>query len=437
VIQAFLERGLAPSIAHLLPLPINVPTCHVRKAATHGYYTGRVFIDGSVLDPTCADRARAGFGKLMIDHACNDAGSAYGPAPLVHHTSPGAEAYAMLDLLQNCLPPLIVYSDCQETLDCVYRGKHYATAYNNVQAHVWCAIWAIIDDIGLNVDGLTVYKTLAHATGDDVARGLTTWWEKQSNDDADRLAKMGAACHPRIEFLDKAWKAMESRVKDVAKHLGRTTARLGADIPRDCSGTKAARPKAKAKATAMVRQGPRPIRASDLVWLKNLGQCSDSTFRRHKLVEADLSTGGVIQWCQRCGAYSTGAPRNLIRSCPGEAERNKAGHDQLQSLRDGRYPHNHPRYKSVKVFAARPLSEANLLSRIRPDLIGQIESVLAPAHGPRAGCTLEMALSMVGLSSNDVEVHHAKLLNKNPGRAQQDCNSDEDCEEEELEWWPG
>ena len=40
-----------------------------------------------------------------------------------------------------------------------------------------------------------VFLFIAHATGADVERGLTTFWETEANDHADKWAKAGARLH--------------------------------------------------------------------------------------------------------------------------------------------------------------------------------------------------------------------------------------------------
>jgi hypothetical protein len=48
----------------------------------------------------------------MIDGNGNDIGSVYGPCPLFQQEVPGAEAYALLCVLEMCIPPITVYTEC-------------------------------------------------------------------------------------------------------------------------------------------------------------------------------------------------------------------------------------------------------------------------------------------------------------------------------------
>ena len=90
-------------------------------------------------------------------------------------------------LSEIAVEPFTLYIDCAGTLGAA-QDPSIAKRPRHTRAHLWGRVWAVFDN-------LQARKTLAHATESDVTRGLTTQWERQGNDLADRYAKLGADLH--------------------------------------------------------------------------------------------------------------------------------------------------------------------------------------------------------------------------------------------------
>ena len=104
-------------------------------------FTGNVFIDGSGTHPTCRLRNRVGFGAYRADENGNDLGSIFGPAPLLLQEVPGAEAYALLAVIEMGLPPMRVYSDCMYVVSTFRDGEDRAMLASKPFADLWGRIF--------------------------------------------------------------------------------------------------------------------------------------------------------------------------------------------------------------------------------------------------------------------------------------------------------
>ena len=100
-----------------------------------------------------------------------------------------AETFSIYFGLQQCCPPITVWTDCQASIEAVVKGKSWATDGARLLAALWSDIGRLIDDIGLGPTGVSFRKTKAHATQADVNAGRSSWWQRKSNDMADKLAK--------------------------------------------------------------------------------------------------------------------------------------------------------------------------------------------------------------------------------------------------------
>ncbi len=333
-----------------------------------------MFIGGSGLNPSCEAGRRVGSGAIMVDGDGNVLGSVYAPTPLVRQTTLGGEAHALYMALQMGVPPLRIWADCQATLDGVLKGQAWATDERKPEAQLWHAIWAIIRDIGVGTEGLTVHKTKAHATAADVQRGATTWWQKRANDQADELAKMGARCHPVDAELDRTWPAYDHRIRLLAMHLARATARMGEAINRDTAARRRSkRPEAKLR-ERRAADTKRKRDAMNRVWTQALNDEVDEDEQpvmRHRLWEAAVydqrhatnegDEKGNVVYCSRCGAYAVDKPRSLVGPCRGRTSRGGLNH--LARLKAGKFPKAGSAGRDLLLGPPRPIADAELLRR--------------------------------------------------------------------------
>ena len=435
VLPVFLARAIAPSLDHLVPPPTLLPEIHVYTEVRGGAMTGDVFIDGSGTHPTCSVRCRVGSGAVMVNGAGENIGAIFGPAPLAYQSVPGAEAYALYLVLQMCIPPIRVWSDCAATIDGVRRGELWATDGQRMHAKLWHAIWGILRDIGVSPQGLTIMKTKAHATQADVARGVSTWWEMKCNGMADDLAKRGAKCHPCNEEVLRVWPAYDHQIKLVAAYLARCTARLGGNTGRDCT---AQRRRRKSHGQQNRRQraphAPTGLQRAWLEAIRAVETTDDQPLRSHRLWEAKVfqashaSSNGdevcTLTYCSRCGAYATEAPRALVGKCKGSEL--MGGRTQLARIATKRFPHAGPRTRDWRIGQPQPVTEAALYARLPKTLLNlpHLEAPLAQTVGE--GPSLDEAMSAIGLTHAGVEAYHRWQATRRalPGRDEEEQGSD-------------
>ena len=416
VLPVFIERAIAPSLDHLLPPPILTPQVHTHTPLVQGLFTGDIFIDGSGTHPTCEARRRVGSGAVMVDQAGKDFGSVYAPLPLARQTVPSGEAYGLYIVLQMAVPPVRAWVDCQSTIDGVMKGEDWACDESRPNAHLWTAIWNILRDFGVGQSGLTVIKTKGHATTSDIERGLSTVWERKCNDMADHLAKLGARCHPVNEQVEKVWPAYDAHIGLVAAHLARATARLGEEVGRDTEAKRRRKPPEARRRVRREEAAKRKREAMEKVWSWGLaGDPGDEELpvARHRLWEAPFfepghatSEGdqkGFLVYCSRCGAYAVEKPRALVGPCHGVAT--KGGKNQLARLKAGKFPHASRAWKELTLGRPRPISDAELLSRVP---VARLERhALLEALAPvQEGLSLQEAMDAIGLSNAMVEAFY-------------------------------
>ena len=137
------------------------------------------------------------------------------------------------------MPPLTAYPDCLNTARSVNGEGRKAKAPTAPRAHLWSQFAGTFEGAVV-----TAERVKAHASQEHVAQGLTTWWKKVGNDEADSWAKTGAAMHglseanalehktlhtfakvlsgfvarSAAEFVDKGWVDMDSLPEQGAFH---------------------------------------------------------------------------------------------------------------------------------------------------------------------------------------------------------------------------
>ncbi|CAK0824062.1 unnamed protein product [Prorocentrum cordatum] len=153
-----------------------------------GLLRGRLFLDGSAMDPEHESLRRAGWSIVQCDADGDLESEVYGTVcldlcPL--QTAKDGEDFAVwmlsrfagLNVEELCI-------DCASTVSCLKLGRKYATAMGKPNAHLWSAIHASLD-----VDTLKVAKVAAHCRAEDVREGRISEAVRRGNSHADHWAK--------------------------------------------------------------------------------------------------------------------------------------------------------------------------------------------------------------------------------------------------------
>jgi hypothetical protein len=400
VATLFLERALAPDLHHLLPDPTTTPEIHVILEPDDGIWHGEVYMDGSGFHPTDARRRRVGSAATMRGSDGKEIGAMYAPAPLLCQTTPGAEAYALYMVLLKAMPgvPLMIYCDCQDTVDGVGKGREWACDARRAQCALWMSIWTILEDFDIREGALEIIKVKAHTSLRDVAEGLVTAHQRICNGRADELAKKGAGCHRVDPTLERVWPIYHDRIRQVALHVADATVLADAD-GRD---TTAKRPAARKKVELVVTADPLELPEDAAVTRATAPPPEDAgqpAAVPHTLWDAAFTEGPGIVYCSACGAFTSkgerGCARLLAKSCGGPT---RGLATQRLRLTQGKYPACYASVERRRMVSRRPAG----LAKAPP---GVQRLGLTTAGTPRPlpeGTTLMAALAWVGIDLMDV-----------------------------------
>eukprot|EP00959_Pyramimonas_sp_CCMP1952_P088590 1853397-Pyramimonas_sp.AAC.1 len=94
-----------------------------------------------------ATRAGWGFCRLSEPPAGVDI-LVYGALPGPMQSSPRAELYASLQVLQVCLPPVCVHADFKGLVDGLALGARWCCAPRRLNVDSWERRWTKISDLG-------------------------------------------------------------------------------------------------------------------------------------------------------------------------------------------------------------------------------------------------------------------------------------------------
>ena len=117
-----IERGLVPSVDHIVPPPSAEATFHWRVFPAGGSYLGRIYSDGSRLDGPGPLLARNGWSFIVLDEDENLIAAAYGVPPDWVDDIPGTEAWALMQAALFAIPGCQYFVDCQPCVDAVHKG---------------------------------------------------------------------------------------------------------------------------------------------------------------------------------------------------------------------------------------------------------------------------------------------------------------------------
>ena len=279
--------------------------CWINRPAS-GLLTGTLFTDGSGLNPTWAVLRRAGWAIVQVDRFGQLIAAAYGAVPEDEcplQVARDGEDYAIMMLSQVAIAPFHLFIDCQGTVDCVQKGRSYATCASNPRAHLWGRYYAAFD-----ADGVMCSKTLAHATATDVEAGRTTQWEKNGNCHADKFAKLGAATHPDTADALCSIKACALVVREAARWAAAQEAWMADNQIHDAQSIMD-----PPMATAGTKVNQHDDHDDDV------DDVCDGNFRGHRLVSILRDRADAVQAlaCLKCGCSGFRRTARLKARCRG------------------------------------------------------------------------------------------------------------------------
>ena len=172
----------------------------VVKCGATAAYTGEVFIDGSVRHPSVGRFATGGWGAVSVlpgpdDRPVIASYACFGDLPAFKFVdSTSCELYAFVEMLHESVPPLVVYTDCDNLVHGLTRGKIWCCGGSNIYADIWQRIWFELNEHSSNgLDEIITTKWVkAHTAAARVAEGLITVRLRSGNGWADTMAKCGS-----------------------------------------------------------------------------------------------------------------------------------------------------------------------------------------------------------------------------------------------------
>ncbi|CAK0891345.1 unnamed protein product, partial [Prorocentrum cordatum] len=335
-----------------------------------GLLGGRLYLDGSALDPEHESLRRAGWSIVQCDSDGYMECAVYGSVRqdlCPFQTAKDGEDFAVW-MLSRFLGPSVdeILIDCASTVSCLTMGKKYATATSKPNAHLWEGIYASLD-----VDTLKVTKVAAHCTARDVMDGKITEADLRGNGHADRWAKAGAELHRTSPVARREFFGTMEVVRELSCWVAQASLIWQGIEVKDCEGLPEGSERAAVSFAVPVVE-PASSRPPDLGsgdgWASaaraggvSLGATAFVVVG-HVLAYAKCGEGAAEQElmaCTHCGAYArlggrSGAAPKLKEQCPGSAGLPKGRRDQKARWLQGRHPAGTPHSGSKRVGASVP-----------------------------------------------------------------------------------
>ncbi|CAK0798446.1 unnamed protein product, partial [Prorocentrum cordatum] len=195
---------------------------------------GKLYLDGSAVDPQFGSLRRAGWAIAQCDDDGNLIAGVYGTVRrdlCPQQTARDGEDFAVW-MLANYAGPAVeeVNIDCNGTVECLRRGLAYATGPTKVNAHLWSRSLAAFEPGSFRVN-----KVPAHCSWQAVLDGRLTEAQRRGNQHADRLAKLGARLHAVDAQTVREHRALAGFVQELARWVGHAAV-IWQDIAEKDSG---------------------------------------------------------------------------------------------------------------------------------------------------------------------------------------------------------
>ena len=180
------------------PDQMVMPTANTQWKCIDDQWYIVVYTDGSAFNPTSKYLARAGWGVFYAnDSEYNKSGPLYGPT----QSSYRAEVRAILEVVRTAIHHTIIYSDCDTAVKTTNQiiKKQLRNTDDLADGDFWYAIKEIIDDSPTDFFQCVWIPSHCGDAGNEakrdkmIASGLINAVQIAGNDQADELAKAGAA----------------------------------------------------------------------------------------------------------------------------------------------------------------------------------------------------------------------------------------------------
>ena len=192
-------RVLLPDPTWGFPMPLLESHCVWELQPAGGLLEGEGYGDGSGLHPKFARVRRCGWGLVVHTPGLGVTARLRGPLPGLQQEVPAAESMALLVYLENLgVGEAIFFTDCMFVVDTFHKGPAFSSHGWFVYADIWRKIWVKARDVGL--ESIMVQWIPAHTSPKAVEDGLISHRQRECNEQADALAKAGAAMHPCCEI---------------------------------------------------------------------------------------------------------------------------------------------------------------------------------------------------------------------------------------------
>jgi hypothetical protein len=275
-----------------------------------------------------------------------------------------AELWAFHQALCCILPPAVVHTDHLGIVQGLAKGKKWCTDGRRAHADIWRQVWWQLDDHGYSEGAkIEVRHVKAHRSkAQKLALGAEAQVHSAGNDEADRLAKMGADqdCNwGREAALAETGQKVHWALTFLAEQHNAKEGHEWGDVDGE-----ATRPKPKGsltvgpqhphcmqpfaggwKCTGCGAQSAKRATARALAWKT----CAQSVVARavadrppppqgwrheDRFFGHSLLRTGAVTWCNICGKYADSRCAGLLERCHGPPSRT----ERLSRLRRGKHP---------------------------------------------------------------------------------------------------
>ena len=297
---------------------------------------GEVFSDGSCFHPTTPALSHAGAAVVQVDSAGEVFRAVLVTIARSLPQTPLCAEYAGLSAAFDTCRGCALVMDCQAVITAWNHGMDQALKGFSGFECFWKAILRRNPDPSKSVRN--IHKTKAHRSLDDIASDDTVEIARfYGNKAADDLAKEAASKHGLDIADSKAYLALDSRVKNVARHMSDIIASEPFHFYRIPHVTRLPRGAMIAKSSEA---------SHDWTWIGRRWVCRKCMMRTltpsslapnrvvckadsptlfdyvqkpngHRLWMTDMFGGGHLVYCPRCRCYAESVARRLKERCRG------------------------------------------------------------------------------------------------------------------------
>ena len=231
-------RGHLPASAYPAPPMQHYGNRHIWFREEPGVFLGEAFLDGSASNPIRPELSASacsivgmqilhGMPRMELRLDVMLASGIDGPE--------AAEISAVEYLLENCVLPIVAWSDCQNVVDAFERGYDYCTSPEHAYCIYWRRVFARLQDHGCP-GGLVIHKIKAHTTAANFGDYGMSFLQWQGNRNADKGALSTAllmAEELNLKGCSKEYDEIEADHRGLCLWIARITAYTNSEEHRD------------------------------------------------------------------------------------------------------------------------------------------------------------------------------------------------------------